>query len=105
MIERVAEQFRALAEPSRVQLLNLLFDAERTVGDLAAASGLSLANVSKHLGLLHRARWVDRRKSGLQVVYSLADERAFALCKIVCDRIGERASAEPSRRNGSRHAH
>lgn len=94
MLERVAEQFRALGEPSRLQLMNLLFDGESTVGELVDRSGLSLANVSKHLGLLHQAGWVSRRKEGLKVVYALADERTFGLCELMCDRVRERAAAE-----------
>lgn len=93
MLERVAEQFRALGEPSRLRLMNLLFDGGHTVGDLAAASGLSLANVSKHLGLLHQAGWVTRRKDGVAVVYALADDRTFALCDIMCSRVREIAAA------------
>lgn len=87
MLERVAQQFRALAEPSRLRLLNLLFDGAQTVGELVAASGLSLANVSKHLGLLHQVGWVTRRKDGLRVAYALADQRTFALCELMCDRV------------------
>lgn len=94
MLERVAEQFRALGEPSRLRLMNLLFGGGRTVGDLVAASGLSLANVSKHLGLLHRAGWVTRRKDGVAVVYALADDRTFALCDIMCSRVRALAAAE-----------
>ncbi len=94
MLERVAEQFRALSEPSRLRLMNLLFDGERAVGDLVEASGLSLANVSKHLGLLYQAGWVTRRKAGLKVVYALADVRTHALCRLMCDRVRERAVAE-----------
>jgi DNA-binding transcriptional ArsR family regulator len=94
MLERVAQQFRALGEPSRLQLMNLLFDGERTVGELVTASGLSLANVSKHLGILHQIGWVTRRKDGLNVVYALADERTFGLCELMCDRVRELAAAE-----------
>lgn len=92
MLERVAEQFRALGEPSRLRLMNLLFDGERTVGQLVEASGLSLANVSKHLGLLHRSGWVTRRKDGLNVVYALADERTYGLCELMCTRVRELAN-------------
>ncbi len=94
MLERVAEQFRALGEPSRLQLMNLMFDGEHTVGGLVAASGLSLANVSKHLGILHQIGWVTRRKDGLNVVYALADDRTFGLCEMMCDRVRELASTE-----------
>lgn len=94
MLERVAAQFRALAEPSRLQLLNLLFDGERSVGELVAASGLSLANASKHLGVLHQAGWVERRRDGVNVRYQLADARAFGLCELMCDRVRGLAAAE-----------
>ncbi|HEX5051526.1 MAG TPA: metalloregulator ArsR/SmtB family transcription factor [Planctomycetota bacterium] len=94
MLERVAEQFRALGEPSRLRLMNLLFAGERTVGDLVTASGLSLANVSKHLGLLHQVGWVTRRKDGLNVVYALADDRTFGLCELMCERVRELAATE-----------
>jgi len=94
MRERVAAQFRALGEPSRLHLMSLLFDGERTVGELVTESGLSLANASKQLGLLHRAGWVTRRKVGLNVVYALADVRTHDLCEIMCSRVRERAAAE-----------
>jgi len=93
MLERVAEQFRALGEPSRLELMNLLFAGERTVGEQQVHPGLSLANVSKHLGLLHRVGWVTRRKDGLNVAYALADERTFTLCDLMCDRVRDRATA------------
>lgn len=93
MLERVAEQFRALGEPSRLRLMNLLFDGEHTVGELVDASGLGLANVSKHLGILHQAGWVTRRKDGVSVRYGLADERTYGLCELMCARVRELASA------------
>lgn len=94
MIDRIAEQFRALAEPLRLELMNRLFEGEANVGELAAAVGSSVANVSKHLGVLYQAGWVTRRKDGVAVVYALADERTFALCELMCDRVRERAAAE-----------
>lgn len=93
-LARVSIQFRALGEPSRLKLMNLLFAGERSVGDLVAASGFALANVSKHLSILHQAGWVSRRKEGLNVYYALADERTAALCSLMCARVRERAAAE-----------
>lgn len=93
MEERVAEQFRALGEPSRLRLMNLLFDGEHTVSELVEASGLGLANVSKHLGILHQAGWVTRRKDGVSVLYGLADERTYGLCELMCARVREMATA------------
>jgi DNA-binding transcriptional ArsR family regulator len=93
LLERVAEQFKALSEPSRLALMSSLFQGERTVGELAELSGLSLANVSKHLWLLHQAGFVTRRRQGLSVVYALADKSTLELCELMCSRVRERAQA------------
>ncbi len=94
LVARIAAQFKALAEPLRLRLMSQLFAGESSVGDLAAAVGASLANVSKHLGILHQAGWVDRRKVGVEVRYAIADRRAEELCDLMCTRVRERAAAE-----------
>ena len=50
-LAQVAAYFQALAEPARLRLLNLLRGSERSVGELAEATGYSAANVSRHLTL------------------------------------------------------
>lgn len=92
----VAERFRALAEPARLRIMNELRAGERTVGELAEATGLSLANVSKHLQVLHAADFVRRRKEGLHVRYGLANDDVFVLCDIMCARMEQ--AAEERRR-------
>lgn len=107
LLDRIAEQFRALGEPVRLRLLNRLFDGEATVGELAAAIGSSVANVSRHLGVLFQAGWVTRRKDGVAVVYAVGDERALHLCELMCERVRDRVAAEaelvarPARRGRS----
>jgi DNA-binding transcriptional ArsR family regulator len=93
MIALVAERFRALAEPTRLHLMHALRDGERTVGELVEATGLSTANVSKHLQLLHGAGFVARRKDGLYVHYRLADDDVLRLCDIMCGRLDAEADA------------
>ena len=83
----VAERFKVLAEPARLQLLQALMSGERTVGELTESTGLSQANVSKHLQLLLAHGLVARRKQGLFAYYSLADESVFQLCELVCTRL------------------
>lgn len=95
-IELVAERFRALGEPARLHIMNVLRAGERTVGDLVDATGYGTANVSKHLQVLHAAGFVTRRKDGLYVHYGLAGEDVFRLCDIVCGRL--EAEAESRRR-------
>lgn len=92
LLASVAEQFKALADPTRLALLSVLFDGERTVGELVVAVGGSQANVSKQLAVLHRVGWVVRERRGQSVFYALADERTFALCELMCARVRERAA-------------
>jgi rhodanese-related sulfurtransferase len=66
---------RALANPHRLELLDLLGQGERSVEALAREAGLSLANASAHLQVLRRARLVEAEKRGLHVVYRLSSPR------------------------------
>jgi DNA-binding transcriptional ArsR family regulator len=86
-LELVAERFRALGEPVRLQIMNALRDGERSVGELVESTGIGTANASKHLRLLLAAGFVSRRKDGLFVYYSLADDDVFRLCELMCGRL------------------
>jgi ArsR family transcriptional regulator len=92
LMELVADRFKALGEPARLQILQALRDGERTVSDLVEHTGLGQANVSKHLQLLHGLGFVDRRKDGLYVHYRLAGEDIFRMCDLMCGRIEEEAA-------------
>lgn len=87
VLELVAERFRVLAEPARLQILQCLRDGELTVTDLVLATGLGQANVSKHLRQLGASGFVSRRKEGLFAYYALADGTVLRLCEIMCDRL------------------
>ena len=87
LLALVAERFKALAEPARLQIMNELRAGELTVGELVEATGLGQANVSKHLQMLHAMHFVARRKEGLFVYYALADRTVFQLCDIMCGRL------------------
>ncbi len=84
LVERIAERFRVLGEPMRIQLLEALRDGDATVRELQEATGASQQNVSRHLGVLLRAGIVGRRKDGNFSVYSIADPMVFELCEQVC---------------------
>ena len=83
----VAERFKALAEPARLEILNCLRGSEMTVTELVDETGLGQANVSKHLQLLLSLGYVTRRKEGLFAYYALADKEVFKLCDLMCGRI------------------
>jgi DNA-binding transcriptional ArsR family regulator len=66
--------FDAVAEPARRELLDLLMGGPRPVGELAAASGLSQPNTSRHLRIMREAGLVELRADGQRRVYSVRGE-------------------------------
>ncbi len=73
--EQLSRIGKAVASPPRLELLDLLCQGPRTVEALAREAGLSVANTSQHLQILHAARLVDANKEGLFVTYRLADQQ------------------------------
>lgn len=73
--EQFARIGKAISNPSRLELLDLLCQGPRTVEALAREAGLGLANTSQHLKALREARLVEAEKSGLFVTYRVADSR------------------------------
>ncbi len=93
-IERVANYFQALAEPTRLRILNLLRQEEHNVGELAEACGYTAANMSRHLAVLMQQGFVKREGRGTSVYYQIADPTIYALCDLVCDRIAQQHSEQ-----------
>jgi rhodanese-related sulfurtransferase/DNA-binding transcriptional ArsR family regulator len=71
--ENLARIGKAVSAPKRLELLDLLAQAPRTVEDLAGQAAMSIANTSQHLQVLRAARLVESQKLGLHVEYRLAD--------------------------------
>ncbi len=94
LIEAVAHRFRALAEPARLRILQHLLSGERSVNELTQGAGLSQANTSKHLAVLHIAGFVERRKEGTTVYYTIADPSVHAMCDLMCTRVSAQARAK-----------
>lgn len=79
LFEAIALMGKGFASPVRLELLDLLAQAPRTVQELAAASEQSTANTSQHLQALQAAGLVSRRREGTSVRYALAGEDVLAL--------------------------
>jgi DNA-binding transcriptional ArsR family regulator len=98
-LQEVAAYFQALAEPTRLQILNTLRKGEHNVGELAQVCGFTAANISRHLALLTQQGLVLRESRGVHAYYRIADPAIFQLCDLVCDSIArqiERTSAQRS---------
>ena len=68
-----AEVTKALGNPKRLELVDLLVQRPRSVEGLATALGASVGNTSQHLQVLKRARVVDTTRSGTTITYALAE--------------------------------
>ena len=116
--DRLYEQFartaKALAHPTRVELLELIAQGEVTVEMLAERSSTSVTKASSHLQVLRRARLVETRRAGTHVYYRLASDDVAALVAtlrdvsrsrlaevdlVVRDYFGERDALEPLTRD------
>lgn len=79
LFEAIAVMGKAFASPRRLELLDLLAQAPRSVDELARATGQSSANASQHLQALHAAGLVTRAREGLSVRYAVAGPEVLAL--------------------------
>ncbi|HXR30316.1 MAG TPA: metalloregulator ArsR/SmtB family transcription factor [Solirubrobacterales bacterium] len=79
LFEAIAVMGKAFSSPRRLELLDLLAQAPRSVEELARASEQSTANTSQHLQALHAAGLLTRTREGTRVVYAFAGEDALGL--------------------------
>jgi DNA-binding transcriptional ArsR family regulator len=91
-LELVAARFRALSDPRRLQILNLLMQGESSVQDLADAAELEQPTVSRNLSQLRREGIVARRSEGNRAIYQIHDATVIELCDIVCGGLAEQFS-------------
>jgi len=101
---------KAIASPHRLEILEILAQGERTVESIAAETGLSVANTSRHLQQLRQAQLVLARREGLFVHYRLsgpevvglvlalrhtAEQHLAEVDRVVGDFFGDRDGFEP----------
>ena len=78
---RVAARARALADVTRVRILDVLARSELPVGHIARALGVEPSSVSKHLQVLFREGLVVRRRAASTVIYAIADSNLHECCR------------------------
>ena len=90
--------FRALADPTRRQILRLLKDGPRASGDIADAFPSTWATVSRHLAVLREAGLVVAERHGQTIVYELNTSVFQELLQHLADWTRPRAR-RPARRS------
>jgi DNA-binding transcriptional ArsR family regulator len=91
-VDLAVEVFRMLADPTRVRILWVVLDAERSVNEIAEIIGKPQSAVSQHLAKLRLARLVSPRKKGIQVFYRVANDH---VCQLVADAVHHAEHAGP----------
>lgn len=93
IFEQFARVAAAFGSPKRVEIVDLLAQGERTVESIASATGMTLANTSRHLQVLRHAGMAASRREGLYVTYRVADDSVVAgyrgLRTLAESRVGE----------------
>ncbi len=80
-----ADICKAIAHPTRIQILYLLRDGERCVCEIYPTLAIEQPNVSRHLSILKKEGILSSRKQGLKVIYKVNDERIFQLLDLITD--------------------
>jgi DNA-binding transcriptional ArsR family regulator len=80
--ELLAKYFRAYADPTRLQILELVAQGERSVGELASLTGQPQPKISNHLGCLRWCGFVTRRREHRRIYYAIADARVVELLEL-----------------------
>src|SRR4029450_10057869 len=83
LFESLASVGKALSSGRRAEIVDLLAQGERSVEDVAAELGQSVANTSHHLRNLARAGLVRTRREGTRVIYGLSSAEVMALWTVV----------------------
>ena len=94
-MKHLAQTLKALSDPIRLRIVLLLqAEGELCVCDLMAVLGLPQSTVSRHLAYLKRSCWVDTRREGVWMHYTLSRE-SCAICKELLQTLKQHASGLP----------
>jgi len=88
----LAKYFRALGDPTRLRVLELIADGERSVGDLVTALELSQPKVSNHLACLRWCGFVTTRREHRTIYYRLADDRLRQIVMLARELLSQNAA-------------
>ena len=88
-LEAIAELFKAFADPTRVQILSLLQQQERCVGDIAEMINISQSAISHQLRILKQMHLIKFRRDGKNILYSLADDHVRTILEMGLEHILE----------------
>ena len=89
--ELVAKYFRGLGNPTRLRILELVSEKERSVGELAAIIGEAQPKISNHLACLRWCGYVTTRRDHRTIYYRQADQRVATIVALAHQLLRENA--------------
>lgn len=84
----MGDVWKALADPTRRKILELLKNKSLNAGEIAAEFNMTKPSISNHLSILKQADLVDLEKIGQNVIYSLKTSVLEDMLKMLCDLTG-----------------
>ncbi len=85
--DAVASYFSVLSEPTRLRIMHVTCEEEKSVSQIVEEIGATQTNVSRHLNLMYRSGVLTRRKEGNLVYYHAANAEMVDICRRVCNHI------------------
>lgn len=85
LVEFRAEILKALAQPTRLKIIDFLRDGERCVCEIFPAIGEEQSNTSRHLNMMLAAGVLSRRKDGLKIYYAIKHPEILTVMDIVTE--------------------
>ena len=89
IVDKIAELFKAFGDPTRVQILSLLLQRERCVGDIAEAVQISQSAISHQLRILKQMDLIKFRRDGKNILYSLAEDHVRTILEMGLEHVLE----------------
>jgi ArsR family transcriptional regulator len=79
VLELKAEILKALAQPTRLKILELLRNGEKCICEIVPAINGEQSNISRHISLMQKSNLVTTRKDGVKVMVRVSDPRVFEI--------------------------
>ncbi len=82
-IQLKAEVLKALAQPTRLKILEMLRDGERCICEIVPAINGEQSNISRHISTMQKSHLITTRKDGVKVMVKVRDPRIFEILDTV----------------------
>ena len=79
VLELKAEILKALAQPTRLKILELLRNGEKCICEIVPALNGEQSNISRHISLMQKSHLVTTRKDGVRVMVKVKDPKLFEI--------------------------